>query len=98
MASAPSPASSAPCSAACGSRAPLSLSYTLSPPLWQVGTILVIEQLCGGLATAAQTIFIMRRCHPDHKAAHYAFATALFTLAQFASGTPSGLIYESQGP
>lgn len=81
-----------------GLGAPLSLAHTLSPPLWQVGTILVIEQLCGGLATAAQTIFIMRRCHPDHKAAHFAFATAIYSLAQTISGTYSGFLYEAHGP
>ena len=64
----------------------------------QVGTILVIEQVCGGLATAAQAIFIMRRCHPDHKAAHFAFATAIYSLAQTASGTYSGFLYEAHGP
>lgn len=78
--------------------APASLAYSLSPSLWTVGLILVVEQLFGGMATAAQTIFIMRRCHPEHRAAHYAFATAIFTLAQTASGTPSGLVYEGQGP
>ncbi|MCY1057404.1 hypothetical protein OV142_20080, partial [Nannocystis sp. SCPEA4] len=81
-----------------GLGAPLSLAHTLSPPLWHVGTILVIEQLCGGLATAAQTIFIMRRCHPDHKAAHFAFATAIYSLAQTISGTYSGFLYEAHGP
>lgn len=81
-----------------GLGAPVSLAHSLSPPLWQVGTILVIEQLCGGLATAAQAIFIMRRCHPDHKAAHFAFATAVYSLAQTASGTYSGFLYEAHGP
>ncbi|MBZ5707859.1 MFS transporter [Nannocystis pusilla] len=81
-----------------GLGAPLSLAHTLSPPLWHVGTILVIEQLCGGLATAAQTIFIMRRCHPDHRAAHFAFATAIYSLAQTISGTYSGFLYEAHGP
>lgn len=81
-----------------GLGAPFALVETLSPPLWQVGVILVIEQLCGGLATAAQTIFIMRRCHPDHKAAHFAFATAIYSLAQTVSGTYSGFLYEAHGP
>lgn len=81
-----------------GLGAPVLLAHSLSPPLWQVGGILVIEQLCGGLATAAQTIFIMRRCHPDHKAAHFAFATAIYSLAQTVSGTYSGFLYEAHGP
>jgi len=91
-------APSVPADALAWAGAPHTLIHTLSPPLWQVGLILVIEQLCGGLATAAQMIFIMRRCHPDHKAAHFAFATAIYSLAQTASGTYSGFLYESQGP
>ena len=47
--------------------APFSTATSLAPPLWQIGGILVIEQFCGGMATAAQSIFIMRRCHPDHQ-------------------------------
>jgi PAT family beta-lactamase induction signal transducer AmpG len=68
---------------------------------WKVGLIglvVVIEQFCGGMATAAQMIFIMRRCHPDHKAAHYAFATAVYSTAQMAIGGYSGHVYENVGP
>lgn len=60
--------------------------------------MLVCEQLFGGMATAAQMVFIMRRCHPEHKAAHFAFATALYALAQSLSGTYSGVVYEAHGP
>jgi PAT family beta-lactamase induction signal transducer AmpG len=78
--------------------APASLAYSLSPPLWHIGAIMIVEQLFGGMATAAQTIFIMRRCHPDHRAAHFAFATAIYALAQMLSGTYSGILYETHGP
>jgi len=67
-------------------------------PLWAIGVVLAIEQFCGGMATAAQSIFIMRRCHPDHRAAHFAFATAIFSLSQTLSGTYSGFLYEAHGP
>lgn len=59
--------------------------------------VVVIEQLSGGLATAAQMVFIMRRCHPDHKAAHFAFATAVYSAAQVAVGAYSGRFYEAVG-
>lgn len=62
-----------------------------------IGTIIVIEQFCGGLATVAQMIFIMRRCHPDHKAAHFAFATAIYSTAQMVIGGESGTIYDALG-
>lgn len=78
--------------------APALLATSLAPPLWHVGAILVIEQFCGGMATAAQSIFIMRRCHPDHRATHFAFATAIFALSQTVSGSFSGFLYEGHGP
>lgn len=59
--------------------------------------VIVIEQVCGGLATAAQMVFIMRRCHPRHKAAHFAFATAIYSAAQMAVGAYSGRLYEHVG-
>jgi PAT family beta-lactamase induction signal transducer AmpG len=67
-------------------------------PLSLVLVTVVIEQLCGGLATAAQMVFIMRRCHPNHKAAHFAFATAVYSAAQMAVGAYSGALYEWVGP
>ncbi len=62
-----------------------------------VSLVLVIEKLCAGLAVAAQMIFIMRRCHPHHKTAHYAFATVVYSLAQILLGTSSGDIFEKVG-
>lgn len=78
--------------------APALVQGYYAPSLPLIGGVLVIEQFCGGLATAAQMVFIMRHCHPDHKAAHFAFATALYSLAQTASGTYSGVAYEGWGP
>ena len=70
----------------------------LAPPRLVIGGILVIEQFCGGMATAAQMVFLMRRCHPDHKAAHFAFGTAIYATAQMITGSYSGWVYEAQGP
>lgn len=70
----------------------------LAPSHLTISTILVIEQFCGGMATAAQMVFLMSRCHPDHKAAHFAFGTAIYSLAQMITGSLSGHVYESQGP
>ena len=65
------------------------------PNLGIIAVVLVIEQFCGGMATAAQMVFIMRRCHPDHKAAHFAFATAIYSTAQMILGGESGTIYDA---
>ncbi|MBK8261077.1 MAG: MFS transporter [Nannocystis sp.] len=78
--------------------APAALAALYAPSHAGVAAVLVCEQLFGGMATAAQMVFIMRRCHPEHKAAHFAFATALYALAQSLSGTYSGVVYEAHGP
>ncbi len=83
---------------AAGVGAPLALQELLTPSHLTIGGILIAEQFFGGMATAAQMVFIMRRCHPDHKAAHFAFATALYALAQTLTGTYSGVFYGVQGP
>ncbi len=78
---------------------PFGLGYLyVTPSLFWISATVVLEQFAGGMATAAQMIFIMRRCHPDHKAAHFAFATALYAAAQTVTGTYSGILYETHGP
>ncbi len=68
------------------------------PGLASVAVVIVIEQLCGGMATAAQMVFIMRRTRAEHRAAHYAFATAVYAFPQMIVGGYSGRIYEWSGP
>jgi PAT family beta-lactamase induction signal transducer AmpG len=87
----------APLKIVAGLEAPRAFLAVMEPSRIAVGGVLVLEQFLGGMATAAQMVFIMRRCHPDHKAAHFAFATALYALAQTISGTYSGVLYETQG-
>lgn len=68
------------------------------PKLCVIAGVLVVEQFCGGLATAAQAVFIMRRCHPQHRAAHFAFATAIYSVSQGLVGVLSGHLYLGVGP
>ena len=70
----------------------------MAPSLTTITIIMIIEQLCGGMAVAAQMVFLMRRCHPDHKAAHFAFGTAIYAISQMVTGTYSGWVYQAQGP
>lgn len=63
-----------------------------------VATVSVVEKLCGGFAVAAQTVFIMQRAHPEHRTAHYAFATVVYSVAQIALGVSSGVLFEGLGP
>ena len=89
---------SAPMSMGQFADAPAFFLAGLAPSLTTIGVILMIEQICGGMAVAAQMVFLMRRCHPDHKAAHFAFGTAIYSLSQMVTGAYSGWVYEAQGP
>ena len=91
-------APSVPMSAGQLADAPAFFLAGLAPSLTTIGVILAIEQICGGMAVAAQMVFLMRRCHPDHKAAHFAFGTAIYAMSQMATGAFSGWVYEAQGP
>ncbi|MBK9752834.1 MAG: MFS transporter [Nannocystis sp.] len=78
--------------------APAYFTAWMAPSLTAITIIMIIEQLCGGMAVAAQMVFLMRRCHPDHKAAHFAFGTAIYAVSQMVTGTYSGWVYQAQGP
>lgn len=78
--------------------APAYFTGWMAPSLTAITVIMIVEQLCGGMAVAAQMVFLMRRCHPDHKAAHFAFGTAIYAASQMVTGTYSGWVYQAQGP
>jgi len=68
------------------------------PGLSAVACVIVLEQVSGGMAVAAQIVFIMQHSAPEHRAAHYAFATAVYSLPQTVIGGLSGQLYEGVGP
>jgi PAT family beta-lactamase induction signal transducer AmpG len=77
---------------------PLYLVLALTRPgtLW-VGCVAVVEQGVAGVASSAFVVFLMRRCSPDHKAAHFAIATALMSVAATIAGYVSGHLAERVG-
>jgi len=91
-------APSLPMSAGNLADAPAYFTAWMAPSLTAITIIMIVEQLCGGMAVAAQMVFLMRRCHPDHKAAHFAFGTAIYAVSQMVTGTYSGWVYQAQGP
>jgi PAT family beta-lactamase induction signal transducer AmpG len=50
------------------------------------------DQFAGGLGTAVLMTYLMRICHIEFKAAHYAIGTALMNISAIFSGVASGLI------
>jgi PAT family beta-lactamase induction signal transducer AmpG len=69
----------------------------LRPGVAVVSVIVVIEQLVAGVGDLALAIFLMRRCLPEHKAAHYAIGTALMSLASTGAGVTSGFLVSHLG-
>ena len=50
------------------------------------------DQFAGGLGTAVLMTYLMRICHKEFKASHYAIGTALMNISAIFSGVASGLI------
>lgn len=57
-----------------------------------VGAVAVFEQLAGSVGDAALAVFLMRRCAPDHKAAHFAIVSALMSVPMSLAGLASGFL------
>jgi PAT family beta-lactamase induction signal transducer AmpG len=50
------------------------------------------DQFAGGLGTAVLTTYVMRICHKDYKAAHYAIGSGLWSISAIFAGVFGGLI------
>jgi PAT family beta-lactamase induction signal transducer AmpG len=57
----------------------------------------VVEQLVAGIGTSAFVVFILRLCGGAHKATHFAFATAVMSVAGTIAGSLSGFLLEAVG-
>lgn len=62
-----------------------------------VSVVAVIEQLAGGIGDSALAVFLMRRCAKEHKAAHYAIASALMSVMMTVAGVASGHLVSRLG-
>jgi PAT family beta-lactamase induction signal transducer AmpG len=67
------------------------------PSVVPVAVVAVAEQLMGGLGGSAFVVFAMRRCVAEHKAAHFAIASALMSVAATCAGPTSGFLTERVG-
>jgi PAT family beta-lactamase induction signal transducer AmpG len=57
-----------------------------------VSAVAVVEQLAAGIGDSALAVFLMRRCSREHKAAHYAIASALMSVMATGAGVSSGYL------
>jgi MFS transporter, PAT family, beta-lactamase induction signal transducer AmpG len=59
--------------------------------------LVVLEQLAAGLGAAASAVFLMQRTQREFSASHFAFATAVVSLASTLSGFLAGPLDEALG-
>jgi PAT family beta-lactamase induction signal transducer AmpG len=59
--------------------------------------VVIIENFCGGLGTAAFLAFLMSVCDREHAATQYAMLSAAFALTRFLIGSVSGVLAENMG-
>ena len=62
-----------------------------------VWAVAVAEQLAAGVGDSALAVFLMRRCAKEHKAAHFAMASALMSVTATVAGVSSGYLVERLG-
>lgn len=60
-------------------------------------SVVIIENFCGGLGTAAFLSFLMAICDRRYAATQYALLTAAFALTRFIVGSVSGLLAQNLG-
>jgi PAT family beta-lactamase induction signal transducer AmpG len=60
-------------------------------------SVVVVENFCGGLGTAAFLAFLMAICDREYAATQYALLSAAFSLTRFVAGTFSGFLAQSMG-
>lgn len=62
-----------------------------------ITVVVAVEHFGAGLGTAVFMVYLMRCCHPDHKAAHMALLTALASVGYTLAGVASGALAELLG-
>lgn len=67
-------------------------------PSWPgITALVVLEQFAAGVGTTGLMVFLMRCCKGEYKAAHFAVASALMSVAATSVGSVSGFIQEQVG-
>jgi PAT family beta-lactamase induction signal transducer AmpG len=77
---------------------PLYIGLALVRPRFAgVVPVIIAEQFAAGIGAAAHVVFLMQRCRTAFSASHYAFASAVVSVASTFSGAVSGPLNESLG-
>lgn len=73
----------------------IAASSAASHPMFY--SVVIIENFCGGLGTAAFLAFLMSVCDREYAATQYAMLSAAFALTRFVIGSFSGILAEDLG-
>ena len=73
------------------------LAAASAPGMVTIVLVMSIERFVFGLGTAGLLVFLMRRCQAEHKAAHYACASAIMSLGPTLAGVSSGYLARTLG-
>lgn len=67
------------------------------PSIPTIAAVIIAEQLVAGVGSSVFVVFILRLCDGAHKATHFAFGTALMSVAVTLAGMASGFILSRVG-
>ena len=67
------------------------------PHLWTMGATIAVENLCGGMGTAAFVALLMTLCNRSFSATQYALLSALASVGRVYVGPTSGYMVEAWG-
>ncbi|MFM7259520.1 MAG: MFS transporter, partial [bacterium] len=71
--------------------------FVPQPSMWGFAGLVVVENFCNGLVSAAFVAYFMTICEPRFAAAQYAILSGLMYLASSIVGSTSGLLVDSLG-
>lgn len=69
----------------------------VGPQTWVLATAVVVENLSGGMGTAAYAAFLMALCDQRFTGTQYAVFTALMALTRTVAAAPSGVVATATG-
>lgn len=79
------------------SNAGYAMAAAAAPSHTMFYSVVIVENFCGGLGTAAFLSFLMAICDREHAATQYALLSAAFAFTRFLIGSFSGVFAQSMG-
>ena len=65
--------------------------------LWALSVVIGVENICGGMGTAAYTALLMSLCNARFTATQYALLSSLMAVSRYITGAPTGYLVVAAG-